>query len=156
VRPVLATTGYVVCPTDDSDEAMRCYLKELDRFQAESEEDEPTTLVIFPNAYAAFDDFLDALATMQDLLEESGLEGVVQLASFHPHYRFEGADEDDAANLTNRAPYPTVHLLREAMMSRAVDGHPDPEGIPARNEAKLREMGAAAVEALVLPADEDP
>ena len=148
-RPTLPTTGYVVCAARDADEAVRFFLEELARFQEAPEDDEPTTLVIFPNTFAPFDEYLDALADMQELLERAGLVGIVQLASFHPDYRFEGSEEDDAANLTNRAPYPTVHLLREAMLSRAIDSHPDPEGIPARNEAKLREMGAAAVAQLL-------
>ena len=73
------------------------------------------------------------------------LDGVIQVASFHPDYVFEGATADDAANWTNRAPFPTLHLLREASVARAIATHGDTAAIPARNVELLRRLGAAAL-----------
>jgi hypothetical protein len=108
-----------------------------------------TTLVAYPHALADFETYLDAVAAAEDALSDAGADGVLQIATFHPDYRFEGAEEDDVASFTNRAPYPIMHLLRESEMSDAVDHHPDPEGIPARNVARLRALGRAAIEALL-------
>ncbi len=123
--------------------------------------DAPTVLlVVAPDAHGrtpldALDDFLDVLAMAEALLEELGHEGVLQLASFHPDYAFEGEPADDPANATNRAPYPTLHLLRESAVAAAVARHPDPEGIPDRNVAHLRAMGADGAERLLTRIDID-
>jgi hypothetical protein len=69
-----------------------------------------------------------------------GLEGILQVASFHPHYQFEGSDTDDIENYTNRAPYPILHLLRESSITRAVDAYPDAAGIYERNMETLRRL----------------
>ncbi|MGK0359199.1 MAG: hypothetical protein ACI9U2_001500 [Bradymonadia bacterium] len=103
-----------------------------------------TTLILAP-AFADFDDYLDALALADGLIVELDLEGVVQVASFHPDYRFAGAPADDVAHFTNRAPIPTFHLLREADVERAVADHPDAEGIAAANIAQLRALGLSAI-----------
>jgi len=107
-----------------------------------------TTLLIFPDSFESFTDFLQLLAKAERYLKRTGYEGVYQLASFHPQYLFEGADEDDAANYTNRSLYPMLHLLREESLSRAIDSHPDPEGIPERNIAYARKKGLAAMKLL--------
>jgi hypothetical protein len=75
------------------------------------------------------------------ILVSSGYEGFVQIAHFHPDYVFADSDEHDPANYTNRSPYPTLHLIREASMSRVLDIHPDPDGIPENNVALTREKG---------------
>lgn len=103
-----------------------------------------TTLILVP-ALADFDDYLDALALADGLIVELDLEGVVQVASFHPDYLFADAPADDVAHFTNRAPIPTLHLLREADVARAVADHPDAEGIAAINIARLRALGLAAI-----------
>lgn len=105
------------------------------------------TLVVVPHALGDFESFLDAAATLEDLLAEAGAEGVLQVATFHPDYRFEGAPTDDPANATNRAPHPTFHLLREDEISRATATVAHAEGIPARNVAHLRALGAEAIAA---------
>lgn len=102
-----------------------------------------TTLLIFADGWRDFYQFLDMLEVAQMALEDVGYEGVYQLASFHPEYVFEGEDFDDASNYTNRAPYPVIHLLREVSIELAVEKHPDPDGIPVRNQALAREKGAA-------------
>ena len=79
----------------------------------------------------------------------SDLDGIFQVASFHPDYLFAGASPEDVTNYTNRSPYPILHLLREESLTTAIDSHPDPEGIPARNMALLESMGLEKVQALL-------
>ena len=111
-----------------------------------------TTLVVFPRALADFGTFLDAVAAAEEALAAAGAQGVLQIATFHPEYVFEGALADDLSNYTNRAPFPVMHLLRETEVADAVDQHPDPEGIPVKNIERLEELGREAIEALL----EDP
>jgi hypothetical protein len=108
-----------------------------------------TTLLIYADAFAKFDDYLDFLEVAESLLIEQGYEGVYQLASFHPDYCFQGSDPDDAANYTNRSPYPMLHLLREASIEQAVATHPDPESIPQHNIELTRKLGLAKMRALL-------
>jgi hypothetical protein len=114
-----------------------------------------TTLVVVPEGFEDFGDFLDLVYTAEQLLADAGLEGVIQIATFHPDYLFEGLAPDDLANHTNRAPWPTLHLLREHDVSEAVQRHPDPGAIPERNMRHLRAMGGAAVAALSRRDDAD-
>ncbi|MDR5737402.1 MULTISPECIES: DUF1415 domain-containing protein [unclassified Caballeronia] len=100
-----------------------------------------TTLLITPHAFADFIDYNDALFFADRLLNDMGLAGELQIASFHPHYRFEGTEPDDIDNYTNRAPYPIFHLLREASIDRAVAAFPDAADIYERNIETLRRLG---------------
>ena len=100
-----------------------------------------TTLLIFPHALADFVDFNDCLYFADRLLEQLRLDGTLQIASFHPQYQFEGTAPDDIENYTNRAPYPILHLLREASIARAVDAFPDAAEIYERNQETLRRLG---------------
>ena len=97
------------------------FLQELDLLQRSTEQDIATTLLAFPHALHDFADYLWFLDDAQELLQEAGLEGVVQLASFHPQYRFAGEAPDAASHYSNRAPYPLIHLLREDMLSRVLE-----------------------------------
>jgi hypothetical protein len=108
-----------------------------------------TTLLIYADAFTEFDDYLDFLEIAESLLIERGYEGTYQLASFHPDYCFQGAKPDDAANYTNRSPYPILHLLRETSIERAVASHPDPENIPQHNIELTRKLGLAKMQALL-------
>lgn len=103
--------------------------------------DTETTLLILPVGFEEFLDYLDLLELAERLLAELGYEGVYQIASFHPDYCFADADHEDAANFTNRSPYPMLHLLREASLDIAIDNHPDIDAIPATNVLKARELG---------------
>ena len=100
-----------------------------------------TTLLIFPHAFADFLEFNDALFFAERLLGQLRLEGKVQIASFHPTYRFEGTEPEDIENYTNRAPYPTLHLLREASVERATQAFPDAADIYERNQETMRRLG---------------
>jgi len=111
--------------------------------------DTETTLLIFANACADFNDYLDVVAIAEQLLIEQGYEGVYQLASFHPDYCFSDSDPDDDANYTNRSPYPMLHIIREASIESALKHYPDPENIPVRNMQRCRQLGAAHILGLI-------
>ena len=104
-------------------------------------EDTDTTLIVHPQVLADFLDYNDFLDSADALVESLGLDGVLQVASFHPHYQFAGSAPDDVENFTNRSPYPTLHMLREDSVSRAVAAFPDPEVIVERNVETLRQLG---------------
>ncbi|RZF28756.1 DUF1415 domain-containing protein [Paraburkholderia sp. UYCP14C] len=108
-----------------------------------------TTLLILPRAFGDFLDFNDCLFFADRLIRQLRLEGVIQIASFHPHYQFEGSEPDDIENYTNRAPYPILHLLREDSIERAVQAFPDAEQIYERNQETLRRIGLAGWDALM-------
>jgi hypothetical protein len=101
-----------------------------------------TTLLVHPQALQDFEAFNDFLDVADALLAELGLEGVIQIASFHPGYRFAGTAADDITNATNRSPHPTLHLLREASIDKAVAAFPEAEAIYERNIETLRALGA--------------
>lgn len=107
-----------------------------------------TTLLIAPNTLADFLDFNDFTARAERRLARAGFDGVFQLASFHPRFQFGGTEADDIGNATNRAPYPTLHLLREDSVSRAVEAFPEAEAIFERNIDTLEALGAAGWAAL--------
>ncbi|MBC8724418.1 DUF1415 domain-containing protein [Paraburkholderia sp. 31.1] len=108
-----------------------------------------TTLLILPRAFEDFPGFNDCLFFADRLVQQLRLEGVIQIASFHPHYQFEGSEPDDIENYTNRAPYPILHLLREDSIERAVQAFPDAEEIYERNQETLRRIGLAGWDALM-------
>jgi hypothetical protein len=101
-----------------------------------------TTLLVHPQVLQDFLDYNDFLDDADALLEAMELDGVLQVASFHPRYQFAGTQPDDAENLTNRAPWPILHLLREDSVDRAVAAYPEPDAIIERNVATMRELGA--------------
>jgi hypothetical protein len=100
-----------------------------------------TTLLIHPHVLADFSDYNEFLAQADDAVAELGLEGVIQVASFHPRYQFEDAGPDDIENYTNRSPYPMLHLLRESSVERAVTTYPDTTTIYRKNIDTLRRLG---------------
>jgi len=100
-----------------------------------------TTLLVHPDVLGDFLDYNDFLEQADALVEALELDGVLQVASFHPDYQFAGSEPDAVENFTNRSPYPTLHLLREDSVSRAVDAYPDPDAIIERNVATLRALG---------------
>ncbi len=107
-----------------------------------------TTLLILPAGYSDFDDYLDLLAMAEELLVLQKLDSAMQLASFHPQYVFEGSDESDPANYSNRSPYPILHLLQEVSVTRGIDHYPDIEKLATRNIATLENIGLEAIVAL--------
>ena len=100
-----------------------------------------TTLLIHPRAFGDFLDYNDFLDVAEAAVDELGLGGEIQIASFHPQYQFAGSAPEDVENCSNRSPYPMLHLLREASVERAVAAHPDIERIPQKNIETLRRLG---------------
>lgn len=108
-----------------------------------------TTLLIHPQVLQDFFDFNEFLNLADRLLVTMNLEGVYQIASFHPQYQFAGTDTDDVENYTNRSPYPMLHIIREASLEHAVAGFPDVNKISARNIALMKELGSARIQAML-------
>lgn len=100
-----------------------------------------TTLLIFPGGFSEFEDFLELIDMADQLIDQLSYRATYQLAHFHPNYCFAGSNDEDAANYTNRSPWPTLHLLREASLQQAIDAYPDTGQIPCINIEKAREMG---------------
>jgi len=101
-----------------------------------------TSLLIYPSSFKNFNQYLDLVDYANDLIVEQGFEGVFQLASFHPDYCFADSDFDDAANFTNRSPYPTIHIIREASMTKILQVYKDPQQIPEDNITLAQYKGA--------------
>lgn len=114
---------------------------ELEHLQSETPERCETTLLIHPWVLTDFIEFNDFLEICDATVAELGLEGEIQVASFHPHYQFAGTQPDDIGNYTNRSPHPTLHLLREASVERALATVADPEAIYENNIVRLQALG---------------
>lgn len=148
-RPWAAGRVRVVCSeARDADAAYRDVLAEVDFLLRADPERVETTLLVVPRALAAFDEYLDVLAACEDALAELDLEDVLQIASFHPDYRFAGEAEDDPGQYTNRAPSPVFHLIRQDSITRALADWPDPADIPRRNRRRMRALGLEYLRAL--------
>lgn len=139
------TIRYRVSEARDEEALLREFLQDLSDLVATPEQELSTTLLITPHLLADFDDFLDLVADAEALLEQAGVEDLFQIASFHPGYLFEGVAAADISHWTNRAPYPTLHLIRQDEMSRALAFYKDPEQIPLRNIERLRQLGRAGL-----------
>lgn len=130
-------------------EVLRAELRrELETLAAAPIDAVETTLLLHPWVLHDFLDYNDFLDVADAEIADLGLEGVLQVASFHPDYVFAGSDPDDVENATNRAPVPLLHLLREDGIDRAVQAYPDPDAIVERNLATLRRLGVAGWRAL--------
>ncbi len=125
----------------ESEEGLLMALQAELRFLDEHPNTE-TTLLVHPGMLTDFDDYNEFLSAADSLLELLELDGIYQVASFHPDYLFAGTEPEDAENYTNRSPFPMLHLLRESSITRAVENHPDPDAIPERNIALMEELGA--------------
>ena len=136
---------YVVSSAKDIDILYQDLLNELLFLHEADPEKVETTILVHPFVLDDFMLYLDFLELANETLAEAGLEGEIQIASFHPDYHFDGEPPEAVSNYTNRSPFPMLHLLREASVSKAVDLHPDIEGIPQRNIDLLTEMGLEKV-----------
>ena len=114
-----------------------------------SDDDIETTLLIHPDVLQDFYTYNQFLDLADALLEQLQLDGVYQIASFHPDYQFGGTEIDDVENYTNRAPYPMLHLIREQSLERAIASYPHVEEIPQRNIELLESMGRDKIQALL-------
>ena len=141
VRIVVSSAAHLDGLLEDLD-------RELDFLAAADPEAVDTTLLIHPTLLPDFLDFNDFLQIAEAAVDEHGLEGVIQIASFHPQFQFADTAPDDMQNYTNRAPYPTLHLLREASIDKAVAAFLEAETIYQRNIATLENMGIVGWRAL--------
>ena len=123
---------------------------ELQHLAAADPETTDTTLIVHPQVMRDFMDFNDFLGVAEDALAELDLDGVLQIASFHPQFQFAGTDSEDIMNATNRSPYPTLHLLREDSVERAVAAFPEAEDIFERNIDTLQRLGPEGWKQLLL------
>lgn len=154
-RPVVMSKALRITVSLSAEEEVvaKALLDEIVLIQNVAEEVVATTLVVFPNALTQFDAYLGFLNGAEQLLEEMNLAGVLQLASFHPNYQFAAEAIDATSHFTNRAPFPMIHLLREDMVTRALDVFPDPEQIPARNIQTLEDLGLERIQEILSALD---
>jgi hypothetical protein len=132
---------YAVSGAETPEELLAELFDELQALVAADPDEIETTLLIHPKVLADFLDYNDFLELANAAVAELGLEGVIQIASFHPRYRFLGTRPDAIENYTNRSPYPMLHLLREASVERAVAAFPDAAQIFEKNIETLRRLG---------------
>lgn len=139
----------VVNESSNVDTLAAAVLEEMDALQSAPEHELITSVLVMPNALADFEDYLDFAALADELLESSGLEGTLQIATFHPQYCFADVRPDDVSNYSNRSPFPMLHFLREAALTRALENYANPEAIPLRNIEHLRSLGLPRVQELL-------
>ena len=148
------TIRYVISAATDEAALLADLSREMKALPSTPVEEVETTLVIHPFVLTDFLDFNDFLDLAEQRLEDLGLEGVLQIASFHPAYRFADSEADAVENYTNRSPYPMLHLLREDSVS-AVSGDPEELlAIPRRNIETLRALGRTKIREMVKPIEE--
>jgi hypothetical protein len=131
----------VVSHARHADDLLEELDRELDLLAVTPAEEVDTTLLIHPTLFPDFLDFNDFTELAEGVVDEHGLEGVVQLASFHPRFQFEGTEPDDIGNYSNRAPFAILHLLREESVARAVAAFPEAEAIFEQNIQTLEKLG---------------
>lgn len=132
---------YVISRSDSDHDILQELESEL-LYLAEADPDNiDTTLLILPEALSDFLEYNDFLHRADRVLKRKRLTGLLQIASFHPHYQFSDSEPDSIENFTNRAPYPMLHLLREASIEKAVDAFPDAAAIYERNQETMRRLG---------------
>jgi hypothetical protein len=139
---------YVHTAASDTDALTDVLIAELQHLAATPIGETETTVLVHPQVLQDFDDYNDFLDVADAAVSALGLDGVLQVASFHPDYRFADAPPDDLSHATNRSPWPTLHLIREASIDRAVAAFPEAESIYETNIATMQALGAAGWAAL--------
>jgi hypothetical protein len=145
---VKAQVRYVRSDARHIDALIEDLIRELEHLAEVTPATTDTTVLVHPHVLQDFLDYNDFLDIADAVLEELELDGILQIASFHPQYQFDGTAADDISNATNRSPYPTLHLLREDSIARAVAAFPDPASIYTTNQATLAKLGAEGWAAL--------
>ena len=149
-RQIRYVVSMATTPEALADELVR----ELEFLAEANAEVVDTTLLIHPNVLQDFLDFNDFLEVADGIVDELELDGILQVASFHPQFQFENTELDDITNFTNRSPYPTLHLLREDSVERAVAAFPEELEIASANIATLEKLGHDGWKALEIPVAE--
>ena len=139
---------FAASEAQDAAGVLEDFARELEALVASPAQERDTTLLVIPDGFEDFLTFHDLVQRAERLVRKRGFAGVVQVASFHPRFVFAGAEEDDITNYTNRAPWPTLHLLREESIDRAVAAFPDASSIYEANMAALRRLGPEGWRAL--------
>ncbi len=134
---------YVLTEVEDGEALLGILESELRLLAGRPPSEVETTLLVHPHAFADFESFNEFLGEAEAAVERLGLAGVLQVASFHPRFQFAETEPDDVTNATNQSPYPTLHLLREERITRAVASLPDPASIYQANILTLRALGHA-------------
>ena len=148
-RPVIEAKGlrYVLCESDNKEDLLNLLIEELTWLAKEDIIE--TTLIVHPYVLLDFESYWDFVGMTDVLLQQLDLEGIIQIADFHPDYCFQDANFDDPANFSNRSPFPMLHLLKEESLDEAIDQHPNTHLIPERNIKRLRNLGLVQVEAIL-------
>ncbi|MCL9783173.1 DUF1415 domain-containing protein [Vibrio sp. S4M6] len=134
-----------VSDAKDEESLLSDILQQLNILQSTAEDELETTLVVVPNMLADFDDYNLFITWVEALIKQEQLEGIYQVATFHPDYCFAGNQPDDADNLTNRSPYPIFHLIREEGLERALRHFPNPESIPETNINRVNQLSQSDI-----------
>ncbi len=137
---------YIVCKSPQLEDLAQMLYQELQLLHATPAKEVETSLIIHPNVLQNFEDYNQFLAVAEALLDDLALEGIIQIASFHPHYQFADARPDAAENYSNRSPFPMLHLLREDSVTQAVEHYPNIDAIPEKNIANLRALGISEIQ----------
>ena len=143
----LGRIHYAVIETADLEGQLERIIAECEALDTDANRE--TSLLIFADGLSDFEIYLDLLDIATALLKAQDYEGVYQLASFHPDYRFAEVGENDPSHYTNRAPHPVIHILREASVEAVLKTYPDPENIPQRNIDHARALGLTAMQDLL-------
>lgn len=138
---------YVVSKAQTEEQLLTALQSEFEQLNSNSCIE--TTLLIHAKVLQKFYDYNQFLRVANHLLKEMGLEGIYQIASFHPDYQFDDTDPTDVENYTNRSPYPMLHILREDSLEQAIAQYPDVNQIPARNITLMKSLGKDSLEILV-------
>jgi hypothetical protein len=140
---------FAVCKEVDHEKILMSFYDEVQFLLSKNPDEISTTLLIVPGKDKSFSDYLELYDSCDFLLEETALHNVIQLASFHPLYQFDGTLEEDVTNYTNRAPFSVVHLLRAHEVEDALDTFSNPEEIHMNNVQKMQTMGKTKLEQVI-------
>jgi hypothetical protein len=132
---------FQTCTETDPELILMKFWEEVELLEQTAKAEISNTLFILPNVNWTFEEFLDVYYIAEELLELHGRSEEVQLAGFHPEFKFEETEENEPVNYVNRSPYPMIHLLRIDEVADAIESHPDTERIPAVNKAFLDDLG---------------
>ena len=135
------TIRFIVCETSNEDVLLEKTIAEIQLLADTAIDECETTVIIVPNLLKDFYDYQFFLSEAERKLKQEGWKGTFQLASFHPNYCFAGATLDEPSNLTNRSPFPLIHILREASLTAVLENVDSPEDIPQRNMERMEELG---------------
>ena len=138
---------YHVEPASTLKSALESFISVCNKLDEDQEKD--TAIIILSNGFSSFDEYLKLLDLCEQLLQKEGYEGIYQVASFHPDYIFQGSNEEDPSNYTNRSPYPLLHILREEQLEKVLLKYPNPEHIPEHNIALTQKLGLSYLKGLL-------